>query len=137
MCKPGDIIVIKKYTLENGLQLSRHSFVVLSTETGEIKGMEFDLVTSVMSSFNDEKHKTKKLKYEENFHVTVDDYDSIQGNDKDGYIKADQLFYFEKEKIDYINIGAMDAEVFRKLLKLIEELDKKGKVKNVLNNLFK
>ena len=53
MCKVGDIIVVRNY-LSQGQTIKRHSFVVLSTEHGEIQGMDFDLVCNVMSSFRSE-----------------------------------------------------------------------------------
>lgn len=36
MCKVGDIIVVRNYT-SNGQNMSRHSFVVLSTEKDKFK----------------------------------------------------------------------------------------------------
>lgn len=43
MCKVGDIIVVKNYR-SHGTVINRHSFVVLSTEKGQIQGLDFDLV---------------------------------------------------------------------------------------------
>ena len=54
-----------------------------------------------MSSFKDEKHKHRKLKYKENVGIKSDDIISDNKNNKEGYIKADQLFYFNKKKIKY------------------------------------
>ena len=56
------------------------------------------IVANVMSSFKDEKHKHRKLKYKENVGVTSDDIISDNKNNKEGYIKADQLFYFNKKE---------------------------------------
>lgn len=135
MCKPGDIIVVRNYISIDGVKLTRHSFVVLSNEKGNIKGMDFDLVASVMSSFKNAQHKQRKLSFIENFYITVDDYNDIQGNDKDGYIKADQLYFFQKNQIDYIKIGKMNSDCFQKLLDLIQLLDKNNKLVYVINNL--
>lgn len=135
MCKPGDIIVVRNYISNDGVKLTRHSFVVLSNEKGNIKGMDFDLVASVMSSFKNAQHKQRKLSFIENFYITVDDYNDIQGNDKDGYIKADQLYFFQKNQIDYIKIGKMNSDCFQKLLDLIQLLDKNNKLVYVINNL--
>jgi len=41
MCKVGDIIVVRNY-LSQGQTIKRHSFVVLSTEHGEIQGMDME-----------------------------------------------------------------------------------------------
>ena len=73
MCKVGDVIVIDKYISDDGTVLSRHSFVVIDDNTDEIKGLKYDFVANVMSSFKDEKHKHRKLKYKENVGVTSDD----------------------------------------------------------------
>lgn len=135
MCKPGDIIVVRNYISNDGVKLTRHSFVVLSNEKGNIKGMDFDLVASVMSSFKNAQHKQRKLSFIENFYITVDDYNDIKGNDKDGYIKAEQLYFFQKNQIDYIKIGKMNSDCFQKLLDLIQLLDKNNKLVYVINNL--
>ena len=60
MCKVGDIIVVKNF-VSQGVTLSRHSFVVLSTDQGKIQGLDYDLVCNVMSSFNSEEQRKKKL----------------------------------------------------------------------------
>lgn len=39
MCKVGDIIVVRNYK-SHGKTINRHSFVVLSTENGQIQGLE-------------------------------------------------------------------------------------------------
>jgi len=69
MCKIGDIIVIEKYIGEDGKMIHRHSFVVISDKEGYIEGLKYDLVTNVMSSFKNEKHKKKKLKYKQNVKI--------------------------------------------------------------------
>lgn len=129
MCAAGDIILIDEY--KHGCTiLSRHSFVVVSDEAGKIKGASFDIICNVMSSFKSESHKRKKLSYGTNFKYTSDVSDVI-GNDKEGYIKADQLYYFDKSKIKYRKIGALSADVFDALLDFIESLD----VDDILDNL--
>ena len=44
------------------------------------KGLKYDFVANVMSSFKDEKHKHRKLKYKENVGVTSDDIISDNKN---------------------------------------------------------
>ena len=48
MCKIGDIILVKKY-VSHGVELGKHSFVVLNADNGEIQGLPYDLVCNVMS----------------------------------------------------------------------------------------
>lgn len=54
-----------------------------------------------MSSFKNQEHKERKLSYKENLEITSDNIISNNKNSKGGYIKADQLFYFDKSKLDY------------------------------------
>jgi len=123
MCKVGDIIVVKEYT-HNGQVLDKHSFVVLSDESGTIQGLDYDIICNVMSSFKDNAHKTKKLRYPGNFPVTYNDVQiKTGGNSKDGFIKAEQLYYFKKDTLDYIVIGTINEEVFNLLVNFIENLD--------------
>jgi len=74
-----------------------------------------------MSSFRNEEQKKKKLSYTGNFPIVPDDYGAIDGNNKSGYIKADQLYYFNKDKIEYIVIGRLSEDIFKLLLEFLEE----------------
>lgn len=133
MCKIGDIIIIYDY-MSNGVHLKTHSFVVLSDEAGQIQSLDYDLMCNVMSSFKGEEHKKKKLKFKENFPVKFGDSEitEICGNDKDGYIKAEQLYYFKKEKLDYKVIGKMDPDVFNALVEFIDSI---GTLQHITDNL--
>lgn len=123
MCKVGDIILVKNY-VDNGKTLGQHSFIVLNDESGKIQGLDYDLICNVMSSFKSEEHKEKKLRYPGNFPVTYNDTNIFNGgNQKEGYIKADQFYYFTKEKLDYMVIGTINPDVFNALIKCINELD--------------
>ena len=122
MCKVGDIIVINNYN-DNGKVLDKHSFVVLNDEAGKIQGLDYDLICNVMSSFKNEKQRLKKLSYPGNFPITHNDFNVANGNEKDGYIKAEQFYYFDKEKIDFIVIGSMNEEAFNLLIQFIENLN--------------
>lgn len=132
MCKVGDIILIKNY-IDNGSKLSRHSFVVLSDESGKIQGLDYDIICNVMSSFKNEKQREKKLSYAGNFPITHDDKITNPDNGKDGYIKAEQLYYFNKDKIDYMVIGQMKPDIFNLLIEFIEELNTGFKL--IIDNL--
>lgn len=46
----------------------------------------------------------------------------LNGVKKDGFIKANQIHYFQKDKLDYIVVGSVTPELFAELMKLIEEL---------------
>lgn len=120
MCKIGDIIVIDNY-VHNGKKLKKHSFVVLDDRYGQIQGLECDLICNVMSSFKDERQRKKKLKYPGNFPIVPDDFETIEGNDKNGYIKAEQFYYFNKHKIKYIVIGSLKEDIFNLLMEFVNE----------------
>ena len=53
----------------------------------------------MLCSFHNERHKRKKLKYKENLPVKEQRITGKRINNKKGYIKADQLYYFDKSKI--------------------------------------
>ena len=120
MCNVGDIIVIENYT-HKGIHLRKHSFVVLSDDAGQIESVDYDLICNVMSSFKDEAQKKKKLSFPGNFPIVPDDYEDIDGNNKSGYIKADQLYYFNKIDMQYVVIGSLKEDIFKLLIEFIEE----------------
>lgn len=55
MCQIGDLIRIEKYIGDDGVEVGRHTFVVLSTDKNTIKGLLFDLVGTPISSIKNEK----------------------------------------------------------------------------------
>lgn len=59
MCQIGDIIVVDKYE-SHGKSLEQHSFIVIDDNNGRIRGLDYDMITIVMSSFHNEKHKNRK-----------------------------------------------------------------------------
>lgn len=133
MCKVGDIILIDKY-IGNGKTLNKHSFVVLSDESGEIQGLSYDFICNVMSSFKDEKQKEFKLGFPGNFPITHDDSIVINGNGRDGFIKAEQLYYFNKSKISYKVIGEIKEDIFELILEFIE-YELQEPIINIIDNL--
>lgn len=135
MCKVGDIIVVEKYVGEDGTVLPRHSFVVVDDNADEISGLKYDFVANVMSSFKDDRHKTKKLKFKENLGITSEDIISDTKNGRDGYIKADQLYYFKKKKLKYYVFASINDELLDELIKLIIELEVENKLKQNTKNL--
>ena len=125
MCKAGDIIVIQRYK-SHGKDLSRHSFVVIDDQGGEIQGLPFDIASLVMSSFKDEKQKARKMKYPGTFPIVAEDVDVAGGNDKSGYIKAEQFYYFKKDTIDYSVVGYLKPDIFNFLIEFIQDLVEQG-----------
>lgn len=132
MCKTGDIILVKNY-IDNGSDIKQHSFVVLSDENGEIQGLDYDIICNVMSSFKDEKQKKNKLRFKGNFSISFSASLVVNNNGKDGYIKSEQMYYFNKEKTDYIIIGKLKANVFNQLIEFIQEMD--VEIKHITDNL--
>lgn len=135
MCKIGDIIVIESYIAENNKQISMHSFIVIDDQHGIISGLNYDIVTNVISSFKDDKHKNKKLSFKENLEITNDDLKFNKKFKKSSYIKADKLFYFNKGKIKYYKIGTLDDFFLNKLLIKVDELTKEHKTIPIIKNL--
>jgi hypothetical protein len=42
---------------------------------------------------------------------------------KDGYVKAEQLYYFNRDKTSFTTIGKLHTDVFRRLVAFIQSLD--------------
>ena len=136
MCKLGDIIVVDEYVGDDEVIVSKHSFVVINDKPGFIEGLRYDLVTNVMSSFKNAEHKNRKLRFMENLEVISDDIVADKNkNGKSGFIKADQLIYFDKAKIKYYVLGHLDEKLLDELILLIIKLAECGKLVNNLNNL--
>ena len=54
---------------------------------------------------------------------------------KTGYIRADDLFYFKKDKIEYKVIGRLSDDMLDKLIKLVISLNVENKTKDTITNL--
>ena len=94
MCKLGDIIIVQSFKDRDGQIVPPHSFVVISDESGEIHGLPYDMVCNILSSFKSEEHKRRRLSFKENYEINSDDMITNPHNDKSGFIKADQLYFF-------------------------------------------
>lgn len=55
---------------------------------------------------------------------------------KSSYVKADQIYYFDKQKTDYYILGTLKYKYIDKLLKLILKLNNEGKTKMITDNLW-
>ena len=108
---------------------------VINDEADYVEVLRYDFVSSIMCSFHDENHKSKKLRFEENFPIKEELISGKRINNRNGYVKADQLFYFDKKTIDYKVIAHMDSELLDDLVQLILVLNEKGKLKQVITNL--
>lgn len=135
MCKIGDIIVVKSYIGDDGKKITKqHSFVVIDDNPDKVEGISYDLVANVMSSFKDEEHRLYKLSHKENLEITSNDIESENTNSKTGYIIADQLFYFNKSKLDYYVFAQITPELLDELIRLIIELRYQNKIKMNIKN---
>lgn len=135
MCRIGDIVLIYRYR-DHGSAMMPHSFVVLDDQNGKIKGLDFDFIGLVMSSFKNEKQKRNKMAYPGNFPVVPEDQDIKNNNEKSGYIKGEQFYYFRKDRIKYKVIGCLHVEIFNLLIDFIEELSSKGiQFQQIIDNL--
>lgn len=135
MCKLGDIIVVNKYTAENGEEIGRHSFIVIDDNPNYIRGLSYTHVTTVISSFKSQKHKNKKLRFKENLEIFEFENNKVHKFFKPSYIKADKLFYFNKDKLDYYILGRISEDLLDELIKLIIELANDNKITIVTENL--
>lgn len=132
MCQIGDIIVIDQYK-DRGNIISKHSFIVIDDENGTIQGIPYDFIANVLSSFKNQKQKQRKMSYPGNFQIASDDTITNPHNNKDGYIKADQMYYFSKDKISYKVIGQIKEDVFNDLIGFIEDSD--FEIYEIIDNL--
>ena len=135
MCKLGDIIVVDEYLGEDGVKLTKHSFVVIDDNKNNIKGLDYDFIAPVMSSFKDKEHKEKVLSYPVNKEITNED---IQGEfklKKESYIKTNKLYYFDKNNIKYHILARVTDEFLDELVKIILSLSETDRLSIITNNL--
>lgn len=136
MCQIGDIILVynpKRFKKPIGM----HSFVVLDDNQGKIRGLDFDFIGLLMSSMDTEDKREKLMKYDGNFPITPDEQ-LIEdgGNGKDACIKAEQFYFFNKDKIKYQVIGRLEEDIFNLLIEFIEELNEEGiKFQEIMGNV--
>lgn len=141
----GDIIVISSYITPDNVKVSQHSFVVLQNKYGKIAGveialnldLEFDLVGAVMSSIKNKAHKKKITSYyPKDMLIEFNDVLISNGNRKNGFIKANQLHYFKRDRIKFIKIGKLTTPTFNKLIELIQLNDELGDLTENFNNIL-
>lgn len=141
----GDVIIVNKYISPDNREMKQHSFVVLNNQFGTVAGIEigldlelkFDLVTAVMSSIKNKEHRNKiESYYPKDMIIEFNDAQISNGNKKDGFIKANQLYYFQKNNIDYFRIGKLNESTLNKLFELIELNEKNGDLIANYNNII-
>lgn len=85
-----------------------------------------------MSSFHSEEHRKKKLGYPGNFEYSAE-YENIKnGHGKDGFIKAEQFYYFDRAKTDFYVLGNVAPELFNALIEFINSLEE---IEEIIDNL--
>lgn len=136
MCKLGDIIVVNKYIGDDKKEIGAHSFIVVDDTNGTIKGLEYTMVASVISSFKSEEHKKKKLKFQENIEITNNNLIEGKNLKKPSYVKVDKLFYFDKNNLDYYIFARISDDFLDELLKIILQLSEKEKLTIITDNLI-
>ena len=100
-----------------------------------IQGLNYDYVCNMMCSFHSAKHKKNKLKYLQNILVKERQAYGENINGKEGYIKANKVYYFRKDKIKYYVIAQLDGEVLKKLFKIISILYNNKRLEAITTNL--
>ncbi len=108
---------------------------MINDDPDSIQGLPFDIVTTVISSFKSEEQRKKKLKYKGNIEIDEYEKNGTRVFDKPSYIKADKLFYFNKEKLDYYVFGRITDDLLDELIKIIIELSNSNQITQVTNNL--
>lgn len=127
MCKPGDIIIINNFIDEEGSKVDKHSFIVIDNKKY--------ITSNMMCSFRDTIQKERKLKYYGNYELDENFINGKSINKKNGYLKIDKLYYFDKEKTDYKVIAHVDLKLLNKIYKYLLTLSIKGRLKLVDTNL--
>jgi len=135
MCKAGDIIVVENCKID-GKQIGRHSFVVLNSAKGEVRGMLFDLACNLMSSFEGkgDEYKNRKLIHPENMPYSPTEEIVANGHGKEGFIKAGVYYLFDSKTTKYKKIGTVTSELYNRLLAYIQNMGD-GQIRIVTDNL--
>lgn len=136
MCKIGDILLI--FNAKNRKPVGMHPFIVLDDTNGKVSGIySYDFVGLLLTSADTEEKKERLGKIEGNFPISKNDKilnDGREADNRDGYVEADQFFYFDKEKIKYIHIGSIEPDIYNLIVEFIEEISENGvRIKRILD----
>ena len=129
MFKQGDIILVNSYS-SHSRRIKRHSFIVIDDGGGvaedDGKRFYFDFIAVVMSSERSAEHlRYKLLKYPGNFPVGADERIITMasgGNQKNGYVKCDQFYFFREDREKMFRIGYIVPEIFGVIMEYVNEL---------------
>lgn len=128
MCKIGDILLI--YNAKNKKPVGMHPFIVLDDEAGIVRGVyAYDFIGLLLTSANTPEKRERLSKYDGNFPIAPDDKsmdNSKLSDNRFAYAEVDQFFYFDKERIKYIQIGNLNEDIYDLIINFIEELNEKG-----------
>lgn len=125
MCEVGDIILV--YNAKNkGKPIGPHQFIVLDDEPGKVKGLDYDLISSIMSSIDSNSKIEKLNKYPGNFSITLDDRRVEKDNLLPAFVKLDQLYYLKLDKISYKVLGHINPDIMELLFEYTLDLQDKG-----------
>ena len=129
MYRQGDIVLVNSYN-SHSVKISRHSFIVLEDGGGVLEDngrrLYFDFIAVVMSSAKSpEQLRYKLLKYPGNFPLGA--YERIitlksGRNNKSGYVKCDQFYFFQYNRINMQKIGYVMSSAFEAIKEYINEL---------------
>ena len=72
------------------------------------------------------------MKYPGNFPYSAEHEHVKNGHGKEGYIKAEQFYYFDRDKTDFYVLGNVEPELFNELLAYIQTLEE---IENIVDNL--
>lgn len=135
MCKIGDILLIYDAKV-NGKRVGPHQFIVLNDEFGEIQGMSYDVLATILSSMTTEKKQAKYERFPGNLSIMPDDRNVINDNNAPAFTKLDQFFYFSLKTMKYKVIGTINDDIMDLIYDYISELQAKGiKFYNITENL--
>ncbi|MCL8209794.1 hypothetical protein [Spiroplasma attinicola] len=121
----GNIIhIAKPFTSHDNVILNNRFMCLFSIENNH-------LILMPMSTFHNEEQKNWKLK-QSKIKATIFEYSQKHGNNRDGYLKCNQLYILNKEEFSSFNevklSTRMNKERFKELQEHVENLQK-NKVK--------
>ena len=129
MCKIGDILVVRNPVVDHK-PIGQHSFIVLDDRNGIVSVFEYDFISLLLTSYEDENRREKLSSKEGNLPIAKDDKsfddDKYRKNNRNSFVEADNLFYFSKEKISFKKIGELSPDIFNIIIDFINELNAKG-----------
>lgn len=124
MCQVGDIILVynAKY---HGREVGPHQFLIVDDTPGKVSGMDYDVISNILSSMTTGSKQERYHKFPGNISIKPDDREIIRENNKDAFLSADELFYFNLDNLDYKPIGYLHDDVMELINDFVRELQEK------------